>query len=305
VATVLIKNGTLKTGDAIVVGATYGKVRALVTEKGEKRSSAGPAMPIEILGLPEVPQPGDLLEAFSDEKSARAAVEEKRAKLEPKRRLFTLETYSKEIKSGEVKDLNLIIKADVQGSLEALTSSLKNLSTEKIHVNIIHAGVGAILESDIMLAKASEAIVIGFGVSFNGEAKAMAEAEGVDAREYHVIYEVTDNVKLAMEGLLEPEYEEVVIGQAVVRALFKYSKVGVIAGCFIPDGKLLRGGPIRVKRDQKIIYEGKLESLRRFKEDVKEVAQGFECGVAVTGFNAWQEGDVIEAYEMRVKPKKL
>ena len=218
--------------------------------------------------------------------------------------MISLESLSRGIKEGAVKDLNLILKADVQGSLEALEGALRPLSTKEVRVNIIHSGAGAINESDIMLAKASQAIVIGFGVPLNGQLKTLAEAEGVDVRLYNIIYNVTDDIKLAIEGMFEPEYEEVVVGHAEVRTLFKSSKVGVIAGCYVLDGKLIRGAGIRVLREKDVIYEGKLESLKRFKEDVKEVEAGFECGVALPGFQNFKEKDIIEIFEMRVKPRK-
>ena len=302
VATILIKSGTLRVGEYFAIGATSGKIRAIIDDKGRSLREAGPSSPVEILGISEVPAPGDILQVVSSDKDAKSIAEA--AKVPASQRRFTLETFSKKIKEGERKDLNLIIKADVQGSLEAISSSLEYLRTENIHVRIIHGAVGNINESDIMLAEASQAIVIGFHVAYDGDAKRLSEDEGVDTRLYDIIYNLVDDVKLAMEGLLEPEYEEVVVGLAEVRQLFRYSKVGTIAGCFISQGKLLRGTSMRIKRGGDIVWEGRLESLKRFKEDVREVEKGYECGVSISGYNDFKIGDVIETYEKRVKARK-
>lgn len=305
-ATLLIKDGVLKVGDAFAVGNTFGKVRAILTDRGERIAQAVPSFPAAILGISEVPSPGDLLQVVENERDAKLLAFQRKEIQDKvfKGRILTLEDYSKHVKEGERKDLNLIIKADVQGSLEALTQALSKLSLAGIHLNLIHGGVGNITESDIMLAKASQAIVIGFHCNFDGNAKNISETEGVDVRLYNIIYKVTDDIKLAMEGMLEPEYEEVVIGRAEVRTLFKYSKVGVIAGSYVLEGKIKRGGSIRVLRQGKKIFEGKLDSLKRFKEDVKEVSKDFECGIAIMKYSDFKEGDIIEAYEVREKPRR-
>ncbi len=306
VATVLIKSGTLRVADPFAIGGTFGKVRAIFNDKGVRLREAGPAAPVEILGSSEVPQPGDILQVTKTDKEARLLALQKKQiqeKVFAGRRL-SLEAFSKHVKEGERKDLNLIIKADVRGSLEALESSLGELLVGSIHVRIIHGGTGNVNASDVMLAEASQAIIIGFNVTFESETKSVAEREGVDVKIYNVIYNVIDDIKLAMEGLLEPEYEEVTIGSAEVRSLFKYSKVGTIAGSLVTQGKLIRGGSIRIKRDDNKIYEGKLDSLKRFKEDVKVVEKGYECGIAITGCEDFRVGDIIEAYEVRVKPRE-
>ncbi|MCX5726080.1 MAG: translation initiation factor IF-2 [Candidatus Saganbacteria bacterium] len=307
VATVLIKSGTLRVGDPFVIGGTYGKIRAMFNEWGERLKDAPPSTPAMILGISNVPMPGDLLKVTPSEKEARILATQHREIQEKifTGRLLTLENFSKHVKEGERKDLNLILKTDVQGSLEALTNELSNLQVSGIHVNIIHSSVGNITESDIMLAKASESIIVGFHVDFSGDTKALGEDEGVDTRIYDIIYKVSDDIKLAMEGMLEPEYEEVVVGHAEVRALFSYSKVGIIAGSFVSDGKMVRGSKVRIIRDGKNIYEGKLESLKRFKEDVKEVESDFECGISIMGYTDFQVGDIIESFEIRVKRKKV
>ena len=307
VATVLVKNGTLRVGDPFVIGGTYGKIRAMFNEWGERMKEAPPSTPAMILGISRVPVPGDLLKVVSSEKEAKVEALQHQEIQEKifKGRLLSLENFSKHIKDGERRDLNLILKTDVQGSLEPLTKELSNLLVSGIHVNILHSGVGNITESDIMLAKASESIIVGFHVDFSGDSKALAEGEGVDARIYDIIYKISEDIKLAMEGMLEPEYEEVVIGHAEVRTLFSYSKVGIIAGSFVTDGKMVRGSKVRILRDGKMIYEGKLESLKRFKEDVKEVESNFECGIAIMGYTDFQVGDVVESFEIREKKKKV
>lgn len=307
VATVLINSGTLKVGNSIVIGSAYGKVRALLNDKGKKLSSADPARPVEILGLNAVPNSGDYLKATHSDKEARLLAEQHKAEedTQKKGRLYSLEAFSKQMKEGERKDLNLIVKADVKGSLEALNSSLMGLATANVGVHIVHSGVGPITESDIMLAVASSSIVIGFHVGYEGAAKTIATREGVDTRSYNIIYKVTEDIKAAMHGLLEPVYEEVAIGHARVKALFKYSKVGVIAGCYVEDGILKRGAGLRQSRDGNIIYEGTLEALKRFKDDVKEVQQNYECGVSIKGYTNFKEGDTLECFEMRSKAQKL
>ncbi|MGB9613510.1 MAG: translation initiation factor IF-2, partial [Candidatus Margulisiibacteriota bacterium] len=292
VATVLVKNGTLKVGDVFTIGSTYGKVRALFTEAGARLEKAGPSTPVEVLGCLEVPKAGDLLQVVSSEKEARTLAEQ-RKEIEDKvmrGKVVTLEDFSKHVEEGMQQDLNIVLKADVQGSIDALTKSLSELRVGNMGIQVIHSGVGAITESDVMLAKASNAILLGFNVVFEGGAENLAVEEGVEVRRYDIIYKLLDDLKLAMEGMLKPEYQEVILGHAEVRQLFRYSKVGVIAGCYVTDGKMVRGAGLRVFRNQEKIYEGKLESLKRFKEDVKTVEQNYECGIAIPGYTNFEVG---------------
>jgi len=303
VATVLVKNGTLRVGDVFTLGSTYGRIRALLTETGARLDKAGPSTPVEVLGSLEVPNAGDMLKVMPSEKEARLCAEQRKEMQVSKTRAkaLSLEDFSKEVKEGEARDLCLVVKADVNGSIEAIVKSVQNLAVGNIRVNIIHTGVGSVNESDIMLAKASNAIIICFNVGTSGNAETLAAEEGIEVRAYNIIYKLIDDVKLAMEGMLEPVYEEVIVGHAEVRQLFHFSKVGVIAGCFVTDGKMTRSNRIRIFRDRQKIYDGKLESLKRFKEDVKMVEQNFECGISITGYADFQMGDIIEAYEMREK----
>lgn len=309
VATVLIGNGTLKTGDVFYVGGVSGKVRALINDKGETIKSAGPSQPVEILGFESVPVPGEVFRVVLDEHTAKKLSEKKRLEIEEERqtrgKVISLEDFSRSVKDGGRKDLNIILKADVQGSIEAIKNLLTNLTTADVRVNIIHSGAGGISESDVMLALASKAIIIGFNVPYEGGAKLMADDKGVDARVYSIIYQIADDVKAAMTGLLEPVKEEVILGHAQVKTLFKYSKVGVIAGSIVKDGKMQRGAMIRIMRDGKKIFEGKLEALKRFKEDAKEVQTGYECGISITGYTDFAEGDTIECFEIRTAARKL
>lgn len=309
VATVLIGNGTVKVGDSFYAGGVSGKVRALINDKGKNIKSALPSQPVEVLGAQSVPVPGEVFRVVHDDPTARKLSEKKRMEEEQakmlKGKVLTLEDFSKKIKEGGRKDLNIILKADVQGSLEAIKGLLQNLTTEDVRVNIIHSGAGAISESDIMLAVASRSIVIGFNVSYDGGAKLMADDKGVDTRIYDIIYKIADDVKAAMLGMLEPIKIEAVLGHAVVKQLFRYSKVGVIAGCIVKDGKVLRGSSIRILREGKKIYDGKLDNLKRFKEDAKEVQAGYECGISTSGFSDFAEGDTIECYEIRIEARKL
>ncbi|MCT2534565.1 translation initiation factor IF-2 [Aquibacillus koreensis] len=302
VATLLVQNGTLKVGDPIVVGNTFGRVRAMVNDLGRRVKEAGPSTPVEITGLNEVPQAGDQFTVFDDEKKARQVGEARQQKeIEVKRgdkARVSLDDLFEQIKQGEVKDINLILKADVQGSAEALASSLEKIDVEGVKVRIIHTGVGAITESDIILASASNGIVIGFNVRPDVNAKKAAEAENVDVRLHRIIYKVIEEIESAMKGMLDPEFEEKVIGQAEVREIFKVSKIGTIAGSYVTDGKLTRDAGVRVIRDGIVIYEGEIDTLKRFKDDVKEVAQNYECGITVQNFNDIKEGDVFEAYVM-------
>ncbi|HHW13897.1 MAG TPA: translation initiation factor IF-2, partial [Firmicutes bacterium] len=302
VATVLVQKGTLQVGDSLVAGAVAGKVRAMINDKGREVRKAGPSMPVQVLGLSEVPQAGDPFAVLEEEKVARliAAKRTEAARQETlaKPTRLSLEELFSKIKQGEVKTLNLVLKADVQGSVEALKSSLERLSTEEVRVNVMHSGVGAISESDVMLASASGAIIIGFNVRPDVNAKAVAEREGVDIRLYRVIYEALDEVKAAMVGMLAPEVKESPLGRAEVRQVFRVPKVGTVAGCYVLEGKITRTAQVRVLRDNVVVHEGKLESLRRFKDDVKEVAAGYECGVGLEKFQDIKEGDVLEAFEL-------
>ncbi len=310
VATVLVQNGTLHVGDSVVAGTAAGRVRAMTDHLGRRLKSAGPSMPVEVLGFSEVPQAGDILYVVADEKTARqiAAKRILRKREEETRATaarVSLDDLFRQIKEGQVKELNIILKADVQGSVEALKKALESLSTDEVRVNIIHSGVGLISETDILLASASNAIVLGFNVKADINARKAAEAEKVDIRTYRVIYEAINDVKAAMSGLLEPEYREVVIGQAEVRKIFKISKVGTIAGCYVKEGKLTRDAKVKLIRDGTIVYEGKLDSLKRFKDDVREVQEGYECGLALENFNDIKEGDVIEAITTETIKREL
>src|SRR5579872_3476268 len=303
VATVLVKNGTLRTGDIVVVGAAWGRVRAMFDDKLDAIKRAGPAIPAEIMGLSDVPSAGDILEVVSDERDARElAAKRSQRKREQRmattRRAVTLDGFLAQPKEGGIKELNLIIKAEAQGSVEALRSQLDGLANEEVRTRVIHTGVGGINESDVMLASASNAIIIGFNIRPDATIARKAEAEGVDVRLYDVIYNAIDEVKAAMTGMLKPQEREVVLGQAVVRQIFKVSKVGTIAGAYVRDGKITRDSRVRVLRDNVIVYEGRLASLKRFKDDAREVATGYECGLSIENFNDLKEGDVIEAFTM-------
>lgn len=302
VATLLVQNGTLRVGDPIVVGNTHGRVRAMVNDLGRRVKEAGPSTPVEITGLNEVPLAGDRFVVFDDEKTARH-IGEVRANLalqaqRSEKTRISLDNLFEHMKQGEIKDLNIIIKADVQGSVEALASALQKIEVEGVNVKIIHTGVGAINESDITLAAASNAIVIGFNVRPDNNAKRAADEEKVEIRLHRIIYKVIDEIELAMKGMLDPEFEEKIIGQAEVRQTFKVSKVGTIAGSYVTDGKITRDSGIRLIRDGVVIFEGEIDALKRFKDDAKEVAQGYECGITIKKFNDIKEGDVIEAYIM-------
>ncbi|OAG27475.1 translation initiation factor IF-2 [Thermodesulfatator autotrophicus] len=302
VATVIIQEGTLKEGDPFVAGITYGRVRAMLDERGRRLKKAGPATPVEILGFHEVPQAGDDFIVMPDEQKARKVAEYRARKQREaeaaKETKISLDKLFEKLKEGEVKELKVVLKADVQGTLEALQDSLQKLATDEVRVNIIRSGIGAITESDIMLASASNAIVIGFNVRPTSQAKRLAEEEKVEIRFYDVIYKLIEDVKKAMSGLLEPEIEERIMGVAEVRATFKVPKVGTVAGCYVKEGKLERGAKVRLLRDNVVIYTGKIASLKRFKEDVKEVVAGYECGVGLENFNDIKVGDLIEAFEL-------
>lgn len=300
VATVLIQKGTLEVGDYVIAGTAHGRVRAMLDFKGRRIKKATPSTPVEILGLSEVPNPGDSLVVCQDEKLARQIVEErleqKRQQELATREKVTLDDLFKQIQQGKVKELKLIIKADVQGSVEALVQALTKLSTEEVKINIIHSGVGAITETDVMLASASNGLIIGFNVRPDSNAKKAAEQQRVEIRLYNVIYEVIDDIRAAMEGMLEPEYKEVVIGRAEVRDIFHIPKVGTVAGCYVIEGKVVKNARVRVIRDEAVIYEGTIASLKRFKDDVREVPQGYECGIGLDKFQDFKKGDILEDY---------
>ncbi|GAV24537.1 translation initiation factor IF-2 [Carboxydothermus islandicus] len=309
VATVLVQSGTLNVGDVVVVGLTYGRVRALMDDKGRRVKKATPSMPVEVLGLNDVPSAGDILVVVDDEKTARTLAEKRQEqKREEELRAsskVSLEDLFKHIQEGKIKELNIVLKADVHGSVEAIKQSLSRLSTEEVKVNVIHSGVGAITETDIMLASASNAIVIGFNVRPDSNARKLAETEKIDVRVYRIIYELLDDIKAAMAGLLEPEQKEVVLGRAEVRKTFKASKIGTIAGLYVLEGKITRSAKVRVIRDGIVIHEGNVESLKRFKDDVREVAQGYECGLTIEKFNDIREGDIIEAFTIEEVKRTL
>ncbi len=308
VATILVQKGTLKVGDFVSAGAASGKVRAMVDDKGRRVKEAGPSTPVEILGLGDVPNAGEIFIAHENDKEAKYYAEtfvaqNKEKLLEDTKAKMSLDDLFSQIQAGNLKELNLIIKADVQGSVEAVKQSLVKLSNEEVVVKCIHGGVGAINESDVILASASNAIIIGFNVRPDAQAKTTAEREGVDVRLYKVIYQAIEDIEAAMKGMLDPVFEEKVIGHAEVRQIFKASAVGNIAGSYVLDGIFQRGCKIRISREGEQIYEGELASLKRFKDDVKEVRTGFECGLVFEGFDSMQELDIVEAYIMVEVPR--
>ncbi len=302
VATVLVQKGTLKTGDVIVAGTAVGRVRVMTNENGKELTQAGPSVPVEITGLAEVPQAGDTFDAVSDEKLARELVEQR--KREAKEEEFkqyqkiTLDNLFDSISQGEMKELNVIVKADVQGSVEALKQNIEKLSNEEVKVKVIHGGVGAVSESDVMLANASNAIIVGFNVRPDPVAAEIAERDGIDMRMYRVIYDCIEELEAAIKGMLAPKFHEVVQGRAEVRNVFKLSSAGLIAGSYVLDGKVTRNSQIRVVRDGIVVFEDAIASLKRFKDDVKEVASGYECGIGLEKFNDIKEGDILEAFIM-------
>ena len=307
IATLLVQNGTLHKGDLIIAGTSVGRVRVMTDDKGRTITSAGPSVPVEITGLAETPAPGDEFNAVSDERMARQLVEQRKqaekdaaAKLTSK---VTLDNLFAKMQEGEMKELNLIVKADVQGSAEAVKASMEKLSNDEVRVRVIHAGVGAINESDILLASTSNAIVVGFNVRPDAAAAASAQRSNVDLRMYRVIYDAIDEIEAAMKGMLAPKFREVVIGHAEVRQTYKVSAIGTIAGCYVKDGKITRDGQVRVLRDNIVIYEGNIGSLQRFKDSVKEVAQNYECGMSIDKFNDIKEGDIFECFVMEEIPR--
>jgi len=302
VATVLVQKGTLRTGDVIVVGDTAGRVRAMLDDQGRPVDEATPSMPVEVLGLDDVPNAGDKLIAVDDERAARELAERLRQQAREqelqRQRKASLEDLFRQVQEGERKELSIVLKADVQGSVEALRDALLKLSNDDVEVRVVHAGVGGITKSDVDLAATTNAIIIGFNVRPDAMARRAAEQEHVEIRTYRVIYDVIDDVEKAMKGLLEPVYKEVVLGHAEVRALFKVPNVGIVAGAYVTDGRMVRGAKVRVIRNGVVVYDGELSSLRRFKDDVREVPEGFECGIGIAKFNDLKEGDVLEAYRM-------
>ncbi len=310
VATVLVQNGTLRVGDIVVVGGTFGKVRALVDDKGKQVKKAGPSIPVEIMGLQDVPAAGDTLMVVSDERVARETAEKRKTRRRDVRIAATgsqrvsLETFMQMPAEGK-KTLNIIVKADGQGSVEALRARMESLSTEEVDIRVIHGGVGAITPNDVNLASASNAVLIGFNIRPDETVKRLAENDGVDLRFYQVIYDVEDDLKKAMRGMLAPVQREITLGHAEVREVFKVSKVGSIAGCYVKDGKIQRNNKVRVLRDQAVIFDGELESLRRFKDDVREVAEGYECGIQVARYQDLKVGDIIEAYAIETVAAEL
>jgi len=302
IMTVLVQNGTLKLGDIIIAGTAVGRVRTMINDKGMRITEAGPSVPVEISGMSEVPSAGDTFNAVADERMARELVEER--KIQQKNAAFgtnkkvSLEDLFSQIQAGEMKTLNIIVKADVQGSAEAVKASLEKITNEEVRVKVIHSGVGAINESDVMLAATSGAIIVGFNVRPDNAARDNAARSNVDMRMYRVIYDCINEIEAAMKGMLAPKFKEVVIGHAEVRETYKVSKVGTVTGCYVTDGKIQRGCSVRVLRDNVVVHEGELASLRRFKDDVKEVANGYECGMQVEKFNDIKVGDVIECFVM-------
>ncbi|NLA87269.1 MAG: translation initiation factor IF-2, partial [Clostridiales bacterium] len=301
IMTVLVQNGTLKQSDIIIAGTAVGHVRVMTNDKGVRVQEAGPSVPVEITGMSEVPEAGDNFNAVADERMARALVEQRKEEKKNQSAVdvkVTLEDLFSRIQQGELKNLNIIVKADVQGSAEALKASLEKLTNEEVRVRVIHSGVGAVNESDVMLAATSGAIIVGFNVRPDNAARDSAVRSNVDIRMYRVIYEAINEVESAMKGMLAPRYKEVVQGHAEVRQIFKASSIGTICGSYVTDGKITRNSSVRVVRDGIVVHEGEIASLRRFKDDVKEVATNYECGISLEKFNDVKEGDIIEAFIM-------
>ena len=302
VTTLLVQNGTLKSGDIVVAGTAVGRVRVMTDDKGNRVKTAGPSVPVEITGMDEVPEAGDVFDAVSDERLARELVEQRKTAAKEEQfksfKTVTLENLFDQLKEGDVKELNIIVKADVQGSVEAVRQSLEKLSNDEVKVKVIHGGVGAVNESDVMLANASNAIIVGFNVRPDPVAQVSAERDGVDMRMYRVIYDCIEEIESAMKGMLAPKFREVLQGRIEVRAVYKISSAGTIAGCYVSDGKVTRNSQIRVVRDGIVVAEDKIDSLRRFKDDVKEATQGYECGIGLEKFSDIKEGDIFEAFVM-------
>ena len=306
-ATVLMQNGTLHVGDNIIAGLASGRVRALINDRGEKVKEAGPSTPVEIMGFDEVPSAGDEMQAVGDDRLSRQVAEERKAKVKASREAtmakVSLENMFSNMESGKQTTLNLIIKADVQGSVEAVKQAMEKLSSYEVKVHVLHSAAGAITKDDVNLASAFNAIIIGFNIRPDASAREAAEREKVDVRLYTVIYKAIEDMELAMKGLLAPEYREVLLGHAEVRNVFKITGAGVIAGCYVTDGKVQRNAQVRLLRDNVVVFEGKLSSLKHYKEDVKEMAAGFECGMSLEGHNDIKEGDVVECFIMEEIPR--
>jgi translation initiation factor IF-2 len=300
-ATVLVQTGTLKLGDTIVVGTTWGRVKAMFNDMGKRLRKAEPATPVEILGLSSVPQVGDGLRAVAGERQAQALIQKRLEEMGQEPKSVTLSNLYDQISAGQVKELNIILKADVQGSIEPIRSSLEQLATEEVRVRVIHSGTGNITESDVMLAIASKGIIIGFGVGYQPGARRLADVEGVSIRSYDVIYDLVDDVSKALKGMLQPSYVEVVDGRAEVRAIFPTIKKGKVAGIYVTEGKVNRGVSARLWRQGQTVCESTVNSLRRFKDDVKEVAAGYECGIGFADFSEFQVGDILEFFRKEVK----
>ena len=302
IATMLVQNGTLRTGDIIVAGTTVGRVRAMTNADGRKIEEAGPSVPVEITGLDDVPTGGDIFNAVSDERLARELVDQRRTEMKEERfnsrTKVTLDNLFDQMKQGDMKELQIIVKADVQGSVEAVRQSLEKLSNEEVRVNVIHGGVGAISESDVMLASASNAIIVGFNVRPDPVAEENAKRDGVDMRLYRIIYDCIDEIESALKGMLAPKFRELALGKAECREVYKITNVGTIVGAHVTTGKITRAAQIRVVRDGIVITEDKIASLRRFKDDVKEVAEGYDCGIGLERFNDIKQGDILEAFVM-------
>jgi len=300
VVTLLVQNGTLRTGDPVVVGACFGRVRKMTDDRGREIKEAGPSMPVEIIGLQDVPVAGDMFKAFDSEKQARAVADRRaQAKIEMERRstsAMSLDDLAAQIETGEIKEVPVIVKADVQGSAEAVRQALERIEVGNVKVTVIRSTAGAITESDVLLASASKAVIYGFNVRPDAIVRRKAEEEGIDIRLHNIIYKAVEEMELAMKGMLAPVYEEVVIGQAEVRQTYKVSKVGTIAGCMVTDGKVTKDCKVRLIRNGIVTYTGKLGSLKRFQNDAKEVTSGYECGMTIENFNDIKEGDIIEAY---------
>jgi translation initiation factor IF-2 len=310
IATVLVQHGTLRAGDPVVCGATYGRVRAMLDEHGQSLDEAAPGRPVAVLGWSRVPEAGDEFQVLDDERDARHLAQEREtrmraADLVAARPAIKLEEILQSAQEGEPAELKIILKADAQGSVEAMEDALNKLSTEEVQVRVLRSGVGAVTENDINLAQASEAIVMGFSVRPDAKARELAEREGIDLRLYTVIYQGVDDIKQALSGLLTPEEKEAELGRAEVRATFKVPRLGMVAGCYVVNGTLTRGNQARLVRDGAVVYDGRIQTLRRFKDDVREVAEGFECGVGLENFQDMKEGDLIEAYEVREIARSL
>ena len=300
IATVLVQNGTLRVGDIIVAGTAVGRVRAMVNDKGERVETAGPSIPVEITGLDEAPTGGDIFDSVSDERLARELVEQRKQKIKDEifkqRTQVTLDNLFSQMQEGEMKELKIIIKADVQGSVEAVRQSLVKLSNEEVRVNVIHGAVGAISESDVMLADASQAIIVGFNVRPDPVAEEYAKRQGVDMRLYRIIYDCIEEIQDAMKGMLAPKTRVVELGKAEIRMVYKITNVGIVAGCYVTHGKIPRNAQMRVVRDGIVLAEDKIASLKRFKDDQKEVAEGYECGITLERYSDIKEGDMLEAF---------